>query len=68
MEVISMLKNKAYAKKYNEAKIAKEKAWNRYREEKEFHGNKESYWLVKAIKDFIAAEEDFNKTMNEIYK
>lgn len=63
-----MLKNKTYAKKYNEAKIAKEKAWNKYYEEKKLHGNKESYWLAKAVNDFIAAEEEFNKTMNEIYK
>ncbi len=59
-----MLKNK----KYNEAKIAKEKAWNKYYEEKTLHGNKESFWLFKAIKELVEAEEEFNRITNEIYK
>lgn len=60
-----MLKNK---EAYNEAKIAKEKAWIRYREEKEIHGDKESFWLALAIKRFVEAEENFNKLAKEIYK
>ena len=59
-----MLKNKAY----NEAKVAKEKAWIRYREEKEFHGDKESFWLSLAIRNFAEAEKKFKTIANEIYK